>query len=103
MSHSNRRNKKKSSSKRRKLKSYQEYYETSMNNLIEDFETNLDISPILPNKTISKTQYTEQKETETIPEFSLDTTNETNNETTDDIPRIQELQHHDFYGIPKIY
>eukprot|EP01083_Nonionella_stella_P034453 94279_1 len=90
---SNRRKRKhKSSSKRRRVKSYLEHYETSVNNLIDAFETSLDISPILPNKTTSKIQYqSEQKETET-PEYELNASLD-----TDDIPRIQELQHDAFY------
>ena len=82
------------------MRSYKEHYETSMNNLIEDFETNLDISPILPNKAISRIQKydSEEKEIETFPQFPLETSTE-----TDEIPRIKELQHHEYHGIIILY
>eukprot|EP01084_Bolivina_argentea_P114039 203125_1 len=89
---SNRSRTKKSKSKRRK--SYLQHYEASLNNLLEAFETNLSISPILPNKSLSKLPYqSEEKDTENeSPKFSLSISLQ-----TDEIPRIQEIQHEDIY------
>jgi len=59
-----------------------------MDDLIQDFESSLDISPILPSKSESKIHgVPEEKEME-VPEFSMASATSLD---TDDIPRIQPL------------
>ena len=47
-----------------KARAYREHYEKSMNDLIADFESNLDLSPILRNKSAPKSEQIESEEKE---------------------------------------